>query len=165
MKINELIYRMLHPRTINIHSKWNYPSCALSNFAEHTFYVHNVRCNSMEGFLQSLKFEDVQEQQEVCLLAGIKAKLRGQNKDWKSSQILYWQGVPIKRCSGDYQQLLEVAYSALGENEVFRKALLDTGNKKLRHTIGSDNPCNTILTEKEFCTILDKMRTKMKRER
>jgi len=112
----------------------------------------------MEGFLQSLKFEDIREQQEVCLLIGKEAKLRGQEKDWKTSQILYWQGISMKRSSTDYQQLLEIAFLALGKNRKFRKALLGTKTKKIRHTIGDNSPCNTVLTEKEFCTILNKTR-------
>ena len=39
---------------MDIGSKNDYPSCALSNFAAHEFYIDGVRCASMEGFLQSL---------------------------------------------------------------------------------------------------------------
>lgn len=45
-----------------------YPQSALSNFAPHPFVIDGVKCNSMEGFLQSLKFESQDMQQFVCTL-------------------------------------------------------------------------------------------------
>ena len=59
---------------IDIHSEAEYPSYALSNFAEYEFYIYNVKCLSMEGFLQSLKFKSIKKQQQVCLLTGKEAK-------------------------------------------------------------------------------------------
>lgn len=43
---------------LDIGSGKDYPSNALSNFAPHPFIIDGVECNSMEGFLQSLKFKD-----------------------------------------------------------------------------------------------------------
>ncbi len=60
--------------TIDIHSKGEYPSCALSNFAEYEFYIDGVKCMNMEGFLQSLKFRNKAKQRRVCLLSGSMAK-------------------------------------------------------------------------------------------
>jgi len=42
---------------MNIGSGNGYPSSALSNFAAHPFVIDGVHCASMEGFLQSLKFD------------------------------------------------------------------------------------------------------------
>lgn len=60
---------------MDIGSGNGYPSAALSNFAPHPFTIDGIQCNSMEGFLQSLKFKD-EEMQKSSLSIG-----------WKSCQI------------------------------------------------------------------------------
>ena len=55
---------------MNIGSGNKYPSNALSNFAPHPFMIDGVECNSMEGFLQGLKFKNPDMQAEVCKLVG-----------------------------------------------------------------------------------------------
>ncbi len=70
---------------LDIRAKGEYPSCVLSNYAEHSFTFNGVHCSSMEELLQSLKYIKPQEQQEVCKLTGKEAKERGQMADWKSS--------------------------------------------------------------------------------
>ena len=55
---------------MDIGSGNGYPESALSNFAPHKFTIDNVECNSMEGFLQSLKFKNPDMQKEVCKLVG-----------------------------------------------------------------------------------------------
>lgn len=40
---------------MDIGSGTGFPTAALSNFAPHPFIIDGVECNSMEGFLQSLK--------------------------------------------------------------------------------------------------------------
>lgn len=50
----------------------------LSNFSAFSFEIDGIKCASMEGFLQSLKFEDIEEQEKVCLLVGFQAKKKVQ---------------------------------------------------------------------------------------
>ena len=66
-------------------------------------------CESMEGFLQSLKIEDPAEQQRVCGLTGETAQQAGRRYDWAASGILWWRGTLIDRLSDDYQALLDRA--------------------------------------------------------
>ena len=42
---------------MDIGSKAIYPASALSNFSPHPFTFDGVECNSMEGLLQSFKFD------------------------------------------------------------------------------------------------------------
>jgi hypothetical protein len=42
----------------------------------------------MEGFLQSLKFKSIDMQEYVCTLVGMKAKMKGKNKNWWKTQTL-----------------------------------------------------------------------------
>lgn len=147
---------------MDIGSGNNYPSSALSNFAPHPFVIDGVECNSMEGFLQSLKFESIDMQKHVCTLVGKAAKFRGKHKKWWRTQTLYWQGKPIDRHSEEYQQLLDKAYMALYQNSGFKKALEATNNSVLTHSIGKNNPRQTVLTESEFCSRLMKLRNQGK---
>ena len=65
---------------MDIGSGTGYPSANLSNFSPHVFTVDGIECNSMEGFLQSLKFQDPEMQKHVCTLVGKKAKFKGKKK-------------------------------------------------------------------------------------
>ena len=146
---------------MDIGSGNGYPSAALSNFAPHPFTIDGIQCNSMEGFLQSLKFKDEEMQKAVCLLVGKAAKFRGKNKNWQKTQILYWKGQEIKRDSQEYQDLLDRAYEALSQNTGFQKALLATKDAILTHSIGKTNPNETVLTRAEFCSRLMKIRERL----
>jgi predicted NAD-dependent protein-ADP-ribosyltransferase YbiA (DUF1768 family) len=138
---------------MNIGSGNGYPSSALSNFAPHKFILDGVECNSMEGFLQSLKFASIEMQVEVCKLVGYAAKKKGRNKNWYVTQTLYWRGVPYKRDNKDYQELLNKAYLSMFEqSESFRNALRAAGKDAVfTHTMGNTDPSKTVLTRSEFC--------------
>lgn len=146
---------------MDIKSKNQYPANALSNFAPHPFVIDGVECNSMEGFLQSLKFESVDMQRFICTLVGKAAKSRGAKKNWKRKQELYWNGQTYKRDSKEYQDLLDRAYDALFENSGFRKALEASRGMSLTHSIGKSNASETILTASEFISRLNRLRDKL----
>ncbi len=144
---------------MNIKSGKTYPSCALSNFAPHPFVIDEVECNSMEGFLQSLKFKNPEMQKEVCKLVGFAAKRKGRNKKW--NQFLYWQGKKVDRFSDEYQDLLDKAFWELSKNTKFKKALLASRDAILTHSIGKRKQSDTILTVKEFCGRLMQIRARL----
>lgn len=147
---------------MDIKSGNEYPSSALSNFAPHPFTIDGVECNSMEGFLQSLKFKNEDMQKYICTLVGFKAKKAGSKKNWQTKQTLYWKGKEIKRSSDEYQDLLDKAYDALfTQNSKARKALLATKGMNITHSIGRSKQNETVLTKNEFCSRLMKIRDKM----
>lgn len=146
---------------MNIGSGSGFPSANLSNFTPHPFVIDGVECSSMEGFLQSLKFENPEMQKYVCTLVGRQAKFKGKNKKWYRKQVLYWQGEEYKRDSQEYQELLDRAFDALFENEKFKKALAATGNSKLTHNIGKNKKSKTVLTEQEFVSRLTNLRSRL----
>ena len=121
---------------MDIGSGTGYPSAALSNFAPHAFELDGIQCASMEGFLQSLKFENPEMQKQVCTLVCKAAKFKGKKKKWFKTQTLYWNGKAIKRDSNEYQELLDRAFYALSKNQSFKKALLATNDAVLTHSIG-----------------------------
>lgn len=145
---------------MDIGSGHGYPADALSNFAPHPFVLDGIECNSMEGFLQSLKFSNPDMQREVCKLVGRAAKFKGKKKNWYVKQVLYWQGKEIPRDSDEYQMLLDRAYMAIAtQNRGFQCALLATQNAALTHSIGKTKTNETVLTRSEFCSRLIKIRT------
>lgn len=145
---------------MDIGSGHGYPADALSNFAPHPFVLDGIECNSMEGFLQSLKFSNPDMQREVCKLVGRAAKFKGKKKNWYVKQVLYWQGKEIPRDSDEYQMLLDRAYMAMAtQNRGFQSALLATQNAALTHSIGKTKINETVLTRSEFCSRLIKLRT------
>lgn len=136
---------------MDVGSQNAYPSCSLSNFAAHEFVIDGVKCASMEGFLQSLKFANPDMQVHICSLIGIAAKRAGSEKDWKKHQTLYWRGQKIGRRTKEYQDLLDRAYLALFQNEGFRNALRAAGNATFTHSVGKRKEGETVLTIREFC--------------
>lgn len=142
---------------MNIGSTGSYPANKLSNFTAFSFVFDGVECASMEGLLQSFKFENIIAQSITCGLVGYGAKKkgRGRNKEWKSNQTLHWNGVKYIRKSKEYQLLLDRAYDCLYvQNEGFRIALKSAGKSMFTHSIGSSNRKETVLTENEFCSRL-----------
>ena len=126
----------------------------LSNFTESHFVLDGVKINSMEGFLQSLKTSNHQEQKEICQLIGYDAKKVGnklKKQDSYNPQILFWQNKAYKRNSKEYQKLLKRAFKAkYFADERFQRALFQTKSAELTHTIGKNSIYETILTEREF---------------
>ena len=147
---------------MDIGSGNGYPSAALSNFAPHPFVLDGVEIASMEGFLQSLKFKNVDMQKYVCTLVGKAAKYKGKDKKWWQTQTLYWQDKEYKRDSKEYQLLLNRAYNALYQNEGFKKALEASKPSILTHSIGKNDESKTVLTQSEFCGRLMKLRMGVK---
>ncbi len=145
-------------KAIDIRLYGKYPANVLSNLCGNTFVLDGVECKSMEGFLQSLKIDDLVKQRQVCSMKGRKARNHSTNA-WKVEQKVNWRGKQISRHSEEFQLLLRRAYQTLyDQNTRFREALLLTRGKRLYHTIGSSNSFETILTRHEFCNILTELR-------
>lgn len=145
-------------KEMDISSKSSYPGSALSNFAPHPFMFRGFAVNSMEGFLQGLKFKSPEMQAEVFKLVGRAAKKKGAKKNWQHEQTLYFQGKAYKRNSKEYQDLLDEAYEALYKNDKFKRALQSTKGATLTHSMGKTKQNETILTRTEFCSRLTKLR-------
>lgn len=104
---------------------------------------------------------DLQRQKMVCALSKKEAKMRSTDT-WKKEQTVYWKGKPYNRHGNQFQFLLRRVYrAALQQCPKFKEALKATGNKRLYHTVGKTSPRDTILTEKEFCTILTELRSQI----
>ncbi|MDR1170784.1 MAG: hypothetical protein LBK97_08135 [Prevotellaceae bacterium] len=145
---------------IDVGSKNPFPSNALSNLYLSEFTFDGARLKSMESFLQSLKTPDRKLQKKIWQLHGGKAKRAGEALKYTfDGKHLTWKGKTIDRFSDGYMQLLRQAYHAKFEQDaLFRFALEATGKKPLVHSIGKQNPEETILTEAEFISLLEELR-------
>jgi hypothetical protein len=136
----------------------------LSNFTKREFYFDDVKCKSIEGVLQSLKIPDHAKQLEVCQLVGGKAKRAGKKyNNWKENQVLYWKGIEYKRDSSEYATLIKMIFHSakcdyIGNEPYYMYDIIVTANRKMTHSIGSDDPTDTVLTEDEFINILYELR-------
>ena len=148
---------------VDIKSGKPYPASALSNFAPHPFVLRGIDVASMEGFLQGLKFKSPDMQKEIFKKVGIGAKRAGRGKNWQRTQTLWFQGEAIKRDSQQYQDLLDEAYNALfDQNTKAKNALLASQNAVLKHSVGHTKVNETVLTRKEFCSRLMKIRNRIR---
>ena len=145
-------------KAIDIWSKSVYPADVLSNLCSNGFRFDGMVCDSMEGFLQSLKQKDKDKQRQICSMKGKNAK-KMTSTGWQTDQIVWWKGNPIDRQSQEYYSFVSAAYLTMFEqNERFRTALMSTRGMTLYHSHGESNPFKTILTEKELCQILSELR-------
>jgi len=153
---------------LNIHSRSCNPHAReLSNLAAHTFVMDGVKCSSMEGFLQSLKYPYPEMQEEICGMVGLQAKqYRSRHygrSEWQHRGILHWQGKRFTREGDEYAGLLTRAFQALyDQSEGFRVALAGTAGMWLTHTFGHHDPFKTVLTQEEFCKLLTSLREEQK---
>lgn len=140
---------------MDIRAGGGWPAGALSNFAPHPFVLDGVRCASMEGFLQSLKFSNPDMQEAVCGLAGAAAKKKGAKKDWRRDGRLHWRGRVLDRFGLEYQELLDRAYTALSvQSGSFRRALAACRGRSFEHSLGKRKESETVLTAREFTSRL-----------
>jgi len=134
----------------------------LSNLYPYEFEIDGIMVKSMEGFLQSLKTNDIYHKQKLWNLSGGLAWKYGQQFDWKEKQTLYWQGKEINRKSEEYKKLIEYSYDCLFKNEQFVLNLKESIGYNLNHTIGNTDPHKTILTKNEFLYNLNRLRIKLR---
>ena len=145
-------------RALDIWSTGEYPSDVLSNLCSNRFRLDGIECQSMEGFLQSLKYADPEKQRQICSMKGRNAK-RQSTTTWQTDQVVWWRGRAIDRHGAEYQELLRRAYQAMfDQNERFRAALMASRGRRLYHSQGNSDPYRTILTQEEFCSILMEIR-------
>lgn len=151
-------------KQIDINSQGEYPANFLSNLHPHPFSINGFEFGSIEGFLQGLRCENKTTQLKIFGLSGIAAK-RESHKHPIKNQTLYFQGKPFNRHSIFYKKMVNKAYLKMfSQNPEFQKALASTLGFELIHSIGKTDPFDTILTNDEFLSNLNWMRTTFKKE-
>ena len=145
---------------IEIHSQFPGISAVLSNLHRKPFLMKGTAFESIEGFLQGMRVKDVAVQKSIFLKHGIDAKKVGRLYPIKN-QTLYWKGVPLNRHSDQYKVLCRNAFECcFAQNHDFRLALAKSIGYNLVHSIGKNDPFDTILTNDEFLGNLNYLRDK-----
>jgi hypothetical protein len=145
----------------------------LSTFAHTPFTLRcgaaAIRCESVEGFWQGLKFpEGSAERARVFALWGIDAKRAG--ADAPPSAEIEWCGHRVRRGSPDHHALGELAMRAkLEQNPEVRAALLATRGLRLTHELvdeeGKPVPDSLTLPAAVFCAIWTRLRAELEAAR
>lgn len=149
-------------KVVDIYSHGNFCAYRLSNFSKTDFIFEDINVKSMEGFLQSLKTPNEEEQIYICSLEGKEAKKAGLAVAGFDGEHLYWKGKMIDRFSEEYHTLVRRAYRARFEQDnLFRVALERSKDKELLHTIGNNDPKETILTVDEFIGFLRELQAEL----
>lgn len=118
---------------------------------------------SVNSFLLALKVPNPQKQNEICALPLEKVKEAAKSIDpIYDTRTLYWKGQPIQRTSPQYLKLLEKLYDTRFKEDItFRNAIRFSKHfQHLTHSIGKQDAAETILTEKEFISLIEKMQKK-----
>lgn len=152
---------MVKMRILDVHSRAISPVAQrLSNLWPRPFVLDDKLSTSMEGFLQSLKFELEWEAQRLRDMDGVQCWKAGQaGNEWKQTHRLWWNGVPYDRLEMPYQYLLDRAYDAqLDQNQSLRDDLRATVGFQLRHLRGKHDVRDTVLTESEYISRLERLR-------
>ena len=154
---------MLDSVIVDISSHSNWPGNVLSNFAHTPFYFCLVRCYSMEGFIQSLKWPGLGDQTTCCLLSGTEAKRKGRQADsllLDARQVLWWRGREFSVHSEEHYTLVRDALTAkFTQNATALAALMETGNCTLTHSVPEQ--AGTTLPHRVFLEMLTTIRRGM----
>lgn len=146
----------------DIHPEGRHPEDILSRLCNNDFCYDKVQCGCMEAFLQSLRYPDSEIQKQICVMSASELGYRLESyssPDWQETQTLWWKGNTIKRDSREYRRLIYDTYSAMFRwSYRFRTVLMQTDDKKLIFNSGSSVPSKSLLTDKEFCKILTRLR-------
>lgn len=132
----------------------------LSNLFPHEFKFGGITFASMEGFLQSLKTNDLAAITTLSSLHGVAAWREGQKyNNWKKSQTLYFLGKTYARESREYEYLIISAYNALFNTyKYLRVALRESLPRTLTHSVGKTDPRDSVLTQGEYIGNLERLR-------
>lgn len=143
-------------KQLDIHSAMGGYSAILSNLYPKSFIMDGIHFASIEGFLQGLRVKNPEEQKKVFNMSGVPAKAIGKLHPIKNN-TLYYVGKPFDRYSNYYQQLLNRAYNCcFFQSEVFYNALKGTAELEYIHSIGKNDKSQTILTNDEFLSRLNR---------
>lgn len=144
----------------------------LSNFHESPFTLDGVEYQSVEGFIQSLKFWQEEDQERVAGKAGFAAKkgghkvreyikegFRAEEGEEPVGYVTNYQGIAIPFRSPEHYDLIARAIRAKFDRDYdCRKALLKTKRSRLTHDLGHPESPTTSLPAEVFTTILMQIR-------
>ena len=104
----------------DISDERGFPFGMLDPSAPVRFEIDGVQCASLDGFVESLKFERIVDQINISKRVGEDARKRGKGKDnagnARADRELHWQGRTFKRNSKEFNKLLARAFREMAKN-------------------------------------------------
>ncbi len=150
----------------DISDERGFPFGMLDPSAPVRFEIDGMECASLDGFVQSLKFERIKDQKNITKRVGNDAKKRGKDKDTaanqKADRILWWQGESFKRNSKKHKNLLARVFREMARNPRYQEALMATQDSDFTHSKGKSFQKDTLLTRKELIDNLKELRAELK---
>ena len=130
----------------------------LSNLFPYKFIFKGCLFNSIEGFFQGIKYQDVELQKQVFQYSGRDAlALKDATPyDWTISGNIYFLGKTIKRDSKEYDDLVTELYISAIKNELYRNAIKNC-KLPIIHPIGKESKQETTFTRYEFEFMLNSL--------
>lgn len=131
-------------------------SKVLSNLFPYDFEFRGKKLRSIESFFQGIKFKSVELQNLVFDYSGIESNVIkiASDYNWQEDGIVYFEGVPIKRDSEEYDRLIEELYISAIQNPLYRN-ILKKIDKPIIHSIGRECKEETVFTRFEFEEMLN----------
>ena len=134
----------------------------LSNLYHYEFDFDGTHYASIEAFFGTLRTSSLTAKHKLHTTFGMNSWHMGhEHMSWYSTQTVNYKGRTISRHSVEYDELITAAFDALFTNDHFKKALRESGDCKLTHTIGKTAKDKTLLTRKEFIGHLNRLRKKL----
>ncbi|MEZ4885722.1 MAG: NADAR family protein [Chitinophagales bacterium] len=110
----------------------------ISNLAHTPFRLNDKKYESVEGFWQSLKFQQENDKNEIAKLHGKEAKKTGSRQNYHKN--IYFERKRIKTGSSEHWNLMEKACRAKFSQHIeAQQALVNTGNRPLYHRPSKDS--------------------------
>lgn len=155
---------------IDIHSKSDGLGSLLSPLAGYNLSVSGNQYTSMAAFLESLKVRDKNLRNQFSANddgcdTGAMAQIMGKKyTEWKNDKLLFFHDREYRRDSLRYHAFLSRSLkNCVQRNKHLQKILLKTGDCILISTETERDPQETVLTNRELCCGLMRMREKMKK--
>lgn len=143
-----------------------FPFGMLDPSAPVRFEIDGMQCASLDGFIESLKFEKIKDQKNITKRVGNDAKKRGIQKDnlgnQTASRKVFWQGESFNRNSKKFKDLLSRVFREMAKNPNYQAALMATEDSDFTHSKGKTNKKDTLLTKKELIENLQELRSELK---
>lgn len=145
---------------INVGYKAKGLSRTLSNLYPYEFRFKGKNCASIEAVFQGIKFPNKKEQNLILKMSGMDCYYSKFNSDydWRETGIVFWQGKPIDRHSKEYADFVDELYISAIQNPLYRKAILNTGDLYIIHSLGNEDAKDTVLSKREYETMLNSLK-------
>lgn len=148
--------RFLSPLSFRVRAGEEGFAGRMSTFTPRNFTLDGVPCASMESALQSFRFEDPEEQAEICGMQAQDARNAESWANWKETGTLYWQDAEYPRESQEYQALLDRLFMSVYEqDDTFRVDVTLCRGAEIRLRHWSRNPMAALLTQQEYLSRLE----------